>query len=158
MLFDDECYAEIGRVTVAATMIDFVVVELLRLMDPSQPGGHFGLMSLLTKRAGPLRDKTKELLQANGEPNALDALAWVQEADAIITQRHRLVHAVWLTEGYGPERRIIGVHPQNAEEEFDGDLASLRAAREALEEHGNKGLDVYSALRYGGHPGDNEDD
>ena len=144
MPLDEPTLAEIGRITVAATTIECVVVEIVRLLDPSQPSDFDGLLDLLGKPGGPMRCKAKKLLSEAGAPAAVaKAREWLEKADTLLLERHRAVHAFWMTDDEG---RSFGLHPKGGAE-FDGDASSLRSSWLALDEHGKAGIDVYLQLK-----------
>lgn len=137
--FPEEILTEIGRITVAASGLEFMLAhfaaEILSDVTADE----------LLSRAGrvvPAAQQAADLLY----PALADAFGeWIVTAQELLAERHRIVHSTWLIRAAEPGRgEYYGVHPRTGFE-TDPDLESIHQIAERLDQCSTDGFELIFA-------------
>jgi hypothetical protein len=107
----DDTLMAIGRITVAATMLELMLAEFAaRVLGDD-------VEDLMSKTGKPRR-RAKEAADAAKDDSKYAGFAeWVGDAEAALDDRNRVVHAIWQVVDQNPETRALvmgGEHPKTS--------------------------------------------
>jgi hypothetical protein len=137
--FPEEVLTEIGRITVAASHLEFILAQFASevLNDVSA--------SELLSRPGRVLPAAQQAA-ASLEEGLADAFGtWVESARQLLSERHRIVHSTWLIRATAPGvGEYFGRHPRT-HTDVDPDLGYLRRISSRLDECATDGFDLIFA-------------
>jgi hypothetical protein len=134
--FPEDVLQEIGRVTVAATSLEFMLAEFAASVLPGTSADEImcrpGQAVRAARQAAGLLDL--DLAASFG--------AWVARAKAVLEERHQIVHSVWMMRAAAPGvGEYFGRHPRTRAESAS-DPAKLQEVASRIDSCTNDGFQL----------------
>jgi hypothetical protein len=86
--FPEETLTEIGRLTVAATTLEFYLSQLAATVQQGSADSYMA-------RPGAALKMARRSLKSLESPVREEFTAWVENATRLLEERHKIVHALW---------------------------------------------------------------
>lgn len=137
--FPEDILTEVGRVTVAASKLEFFLAEFAAAVLDG-----VGVNDLLssTGKVLPGAQKAADSL----EPDLAEKFgAWIENARKLLSERHRIVHSTWLIRAASPGvGEYFGRHPRT-QAETNPDPGRIREIALLLDQCSADGFDLIFA-------------